>query len=558
MALTKVSFSMIDGAVVNALDYGADDSGSSDSSAAIQSALSYATANNQALYLPSGTYLVNTAIVLTQPAFPVVIFGAGKTTVIKTTATVNGVITVQGTDPDVDVSRFFQGVFISNLRLNGPERYGGSRAGTGIYTYGCQGVHLDQVFVYGFDNGVRLRNTDLANVTRCQFQVNNVGLTTTTNTGYALGGQANSFLILGCWINNNGTYGIEYVGGNKLTIDANNFSSNGTSINVCNTTEAGAVTQSPTITNNYFESDSLNCIQLGGGAGVTKGGIVTGNSFLAATNTTVIACLNVDVNAGTGGPLQIFGNTMFPVDGVGPFTEINQSTTSAALRANYNNNKEVLRANANGPTPVATYDFESSNKANGEDVTLLSNYGLNSADAKVPYVQEITTIITNTSGNEKAAYRIFNYNNGASGARFAINGLDTTAGVDNVSNLGTASVRWKEVFAVAPAINTSDEREKTFLTIEDAERAAALEIKNNLRKFKFNFAIEEKGDAARIHFGVAAQQVGRILQSHNLDPHAYGFFCYDEWEDNEAVGVKAGNRYGVRYEELLCFIMAAI
>ena len=558
MSLTKVSFSMIEGAYVNALDYGADDSGSSDSSAAIQSALSYATANNQALYLPSGTYLVNTAIVLTQPAFPVVIFGAGKTTVIKTTATVNGVITVQGTDPDVDVSRFFQGVFISNLRLNGPERYGGSRAGTGIYTYGCQGVHLDQVFVYGFDNGVRLRNTDLANVTRCQFQVNNVGLTTTTNTGYALGGQANSFLILGCWINNNGTYGIEYVGGNKLTIDANNFSSNGTSINVCNTTEAGAVTQSPTITNNYFESDSLNCIQLGGGAGVTKGGIVTGNSFLATTNTTVIACLNVDVNAGTGGPLQIFGNTMSPADGVGPFTEINQSTTSAALRANYNNNKEVLRANANGPTPVATYDFESSNKANGEDVTLLSNYGLNSADAKVPYVQEITTIITNTSGNEKAAYRIFNYNNGASGARFAINGLDTTAGVDNVSNLGTASVRWKEVFAVAPAINTSDEREKTFLTIEDAERAAALEIKNNLRKFKFNFAIEEKGDAARIHFGVAAQQVGRILQSHNLDPHAYGFFCYDEWEDNEAVGVKAGNRYGVRYEELLCFIMAAI
>jgi hypothetical protein len=558
MSLTKVSFSMIEGAYVNALDYGADSSGATDSSAAIQAALNFATANNQGLFLPSGTYVVNTAIVLTQPAFPVVICGAGKTTVIKTTATVNGVITVQGTNPDVDASRFFQGVFISNLRLNGPERYGNPRAGTGIYTYGCQGVHLDQVFVYGFDNGVRLRNTDLANVTRCQFQVNNVGLTTTTNTGYALGGQANSFLISGCWINNNGTYGIEYVGGNKLTIDANNFSANGTSINVCNTTETGATAQSPTITNNYFESDSLNCIQLGGGAGVTKGGIITGNSFLASTNTTVIACLNVDVNAGTGGPLQIFGNTMSPSGGVGPFTEINQSTSIAALRANYNNNKEVLRANASGPTPVATYDFESSNKANGEDITLLRNYGLNSADAKVPYVQQLTTIITNTSGNEKSVYRIFNFNNGVSSATFAINGLDTTAGVDNVSNLGTASVRWKEVFAVAPAINTSDEREKTFLVIENAERSAALEIKANLRKFKFNSAIEKKGDKARIHFGVAAQQIGSIMRSHNLDPNAYGFFCYDEWDSNENLNIEAGNRYGVRYEELLCFIMAAI
>lgn len=557
MALTKVTYSMIDGAVVNVIDYGADLTGVADSSSAIQDALDYATANNQAVYLPSGTYLVNTAIVLTQPANPVVLFGDGKTTIIKTTATVNGVITVQGTNPNVDIDRFFQGVFISRLRLNGPERYGNPATGTGIYTYGCQGVHLDQVFVYGFDNGVRLRNTDLANVTRCQFQVNNVGLTTTTNTGYAIGGQANSFLITGCWINNNGTYGIQYVGGNKLTIDANNFSSNGTSINICNTSETGAVTQSPTITNNYFENDSLNCIQLGGNAGTTKGGLVTGNSFLVKAGTTAIACLNVDVNSGTGGPLQIFGNTMAPEDGVSSFTEINQSTTTAALRANYNNNKEVLRANANGPTPVATYSFESSNKANGDDLMVLSSYGLNSADVKTEYVQQFTTIVTNTSGNETSVYRIFNYSNGASGARFAVNGLNTTAGVDNVSNLGTASIRWKEVFAVAPAINTSDEREKTFLAIDDAERAAALEIKANLRKFKFNSAVEQKGDKARIHFGVAAQQVGNIMKSHGLDPHAYGFFCYDKWEDDDVQNIKAGDRYGVRYEELLCFILAA-
>jgi hypothetical protein len=135
-------------------------------------------------------------------------------------------------------------------------------------------------------------------------------------------------------------------------------------------------------------------------------------------------------------------------------------------------------------------------------------------------------------------------------------------GADNTMSCGTASARWSEIFAGNGTINTSDEREKTFLTIEDAERAAALEIKSSLRKFKFNSAVEKKGDAARIHFGVAAQQVGSIMVTHGLDPNKYGFFCYDNWEQtvdaDGNVALEAGNRYGIRYEELLCFIMAAI
>ena len=93
---------------------------------------------------------------------------------------------------------------------------------------------------------------------------------------------------------------------------------------------------------------------------------------------------------------------------------------------------------------------------------------------------------------------------------------------------------------------------------------AAIEIKRNLRKFKFNSAIEKKGEGARIHFGVSAQQVGDIMKSHGLDPNKYGFYCYDEWEkvpeikneNNEIIqqSKPSGNRYGIRYEELLSFI----
>ena len=54
MSLTKVSYSMITGEVVNVLDYGADPTGVADCAAAI--VLAMAAANGKTLYFPSGTY----------------------------------------------------------------------------------------------------------------------------------------------------------------------------------------------------------------------------------------------------------------------------------------------------------------------------------------------------------------------------------------------------------------------------------------------------------------------------------------------------------------------
>lgn len=55
MALTKVSFSMIDGAYVNALDYGADPTGVSDSTTALQNAID--AAYRKTLFIPAGMYV---------------------------------------------------------------------------------------------------------------------------------------------------------------------------------------------------------------------------------------------------------------------------------------------------------------------------------------------------------------------------------------------------------------------------------------------------------------------------------------------------------------------
>ena len=164
-------------------------------------------------------------------------------------------------------------------------------------------------------------------------------------------------------------------------------------------------------------------------------------------------------------------------------------------------------------------------------------------------------------------------------------GYTTIPMTDNALSLGTGGNRWSQVFAANGTINTSDERAKTEIRdLSETELRVAQKCKALLRSFKWKDSVEEKGASARIHFGVIAQDVKAAFESEGLDANAYGLFCYDEWQDifedvlqpvnvqndkgetvivMEKTGQKiqtqvAGNRYGVRYEQLLAFIIAAI
>lgn len=91
MSLTKVSYSMITGAVVNVLDYGADPTGVADSTAAIQNAINYAatlgpTSVGNVVYMPPGQYKTTSTITTgtTSPVGQVALVGAGLyATIIK-------------------------------------------------------------------------------------------------------------------------------------------------------------------------------------------------------------------------------------------------------------------------------------------------------------------------------------------------------------------------------------------------------------------------------------------------------------------------------------------
>lgn len=93
MSLTKVSYSMINGALVNVLDYGADPTGSNNSTTALQAANDAAAATGKNVFIPSGTYLC-TALTATTSWFGEV----GTIIKYSGTAYLNGLITATSID----------------------------------------------------------------------------------------------------------------------------------------------------------------------------------------------------------------------------------------------------------------------------------------------------------------------------------------------------------------------------------------------------------------------------------------------------------------------------
>ncbi|WP_026562495.1 tail fiber domain-containing protein [Bacillus sp. J37] len=135
---------------------------------------------------------------------------------------------------------------------------------------------------------------------------------------------------------------------------------------------------------------------------------------------------------------------------------------------------------------------------------------------------------------------------------------------DNSVSVGQASNRFSTVFAGTGTINTSDRNSKQqILKIDNKVLDAWSEV--NYFQFKFNDAVEEKGDEARTHFGIIAQEIEEAFTRHGLNAFNYGLLCYDEWEDqyeeidgNKVLVTPKGSRYSIRPDECLMLESALI
>ena len=134
---------------------------------------------------------------------------------------------------------------------------------------------------------------------------------------------------------------------------------------------------------------------------------------------------------------------------------------------------------------------------------------------------------------------------------FVSPGTGFAPAVDNSYVLGSPSYRWTTVYATTGTINTSDARQKQQdRPLSEAERAVAVRVKGLIKTFKFNESVAAKGDGARIHIGVYAQELADAFAAEGLDATNYGMFCRDDVDGSEV--------YGVRYEELLAFVIAVL
>ena len=133
----------------------------------------------------------------------------------------------------------------------------------------------------------------------------------------------------------------------------------------------------------------------------------------------------------------------------------------------------------------------------------------------------------------------------------------TNASRDNAIDLGTSGARFDDIYATNGTIQTSDANEKQDIAeLSEAEQRVAVAAKGLLRKFRWKDAVAEKGDEARTHFGIIAQDLQAAFVAEGLDAGDYAMFIHTTWTDEETGEERS--RMGVRYSELLAFIIAAI
>jgi hypothetical protein len=240
--------------------------------------------------------------------------------------------------------------------------------------------------------------------------------------------------------------------------------------------------------------------------------------------------------------------------------------------------------NASSSTGAVTLSISS---ASSSSSGILTTGSQNIAGAKT-FDNTLTALgfLTNTgSYNYTASSSIFlssgTYAFDISGFRALNTSLSsTTPGSDNSMTLGASGARWSVVWAATGTINTSDANTKQDVAdLDDAEKRVAVSIKGLIKKFRLKDAVAEKGDAARIHVGVIAQEVRDAFTAEGLDANRYALFCADTWWEREEMvkykhldeprlevvkhntPVEGGTevtRLGVRYEQLLAFVIAAM
>jgi hypothetical protein len=164
MSLTKVSYSLITGASTNVLDYGADPTGATDSTAAFTAAKTVALATNKTIYFPAGTYKGSIAVASGETNL--LIIGENReTTIIEAKDNSTATISVHWTAFRTQI----QSLTIKNTAAtNNGTHYGIHALGSGSNN-GATGLSIKDCVVSGYNINARLDEFNDMYVSECVF-----------------------------------------------------------------------------------------------------------------------------------------------------------------------------------------------------------------------------------------------------------------------------------------------------------------------------------------------------------------------------------------------------
>ena len=123
---------------------------------------------------------------------------------------------------------------------------------------------------------------------------------------------------------------------------------------------------------------------------------------------------------------------------------------------------------------------------------------------------------------------------------------------DNAIDLGASGTRFDDVYATNGTIQTSDRNEKQDIaTLTPAEMAVAARLSNQFKTFRWIDSVTEKGDNARTHTGIIAQDVQQAFTDEGLDAGDYALFISTTWWETqtEVPAVEAVEAQDAVYDE---------
>jgi hypothetical protein len=229
---------------------------------------------------------------------------------------------------------------------------------------------------------------------------------------------------------------------------------------------------------------------------------------------------------------------------------------SEAMRIDSSGNLLVGKTAASGSTQGAEL------RADGRLLAVSTSdfagyFNRKTTDGEIVRFVKDTTTVGSIAASGGALQVSGNTNSGLQFNSSAFVPMQNGATIDATIDLGSSVRRFQDIYATNGTIQTSDRNEKQDIeALSDAEQRVAVACKGLLRKFRWKSAVEEKGDEARIHFGIIAQDLQAAFEAEGLDAGRYAMFIHSTWTDEETGEERS--RMGVRYSELLAFIIAAI